>query len=144
MMNIIKGNNLWSYVNYNLTCYMFLFCYSQPVILLRSIKLVSGTTGIYSFKANWLLVNGLQPWNSWTYIDKWVAYFFYFSQLSMQKYWGVLDETFIHNGWLRTLKWIALLQVQLLFVLVNENIFNVEVEIDIQDDLNNKVEDKGM
>ena len=62
----------------------------------------------------------------------------------MQKYWGVLDETFIHNGWLRTLKWIALLQVQLLFVLVNENIFNVEVEIDIQDDLNNKVEDKGM
>lgn len=62
----------------------------------------------------------------------------------MQKYWGVLDETFIHNGWLWILKWIALLQVQLLSVLVNENIFNVEVEIDIQDDLNNKVEDKGM
>ena len=41
----IAGNNLWSYViNYNLICYVFLFSYSQPVILLRSIKLVPRTT----------------------------------------------------------------------------------------------------
>ena len=60
----------------------------------------------------------------------------------MQKYQRVLDETLIHNGWLWTIKWIALLQV-LFFVLVNENIFNEEVWIGIQDDMD-KDEDKGM
>ena len=66
-----------------------------------------------------------------------MVYFLYFFQLSMQKYQGVL------NGWLWTLKWIALFQEQLLFVLVTENIFNGELETDVQDDLD-KVEDKVM
>ena len=48
----IEGNNLWSYaINYNLICYVFLFSFSQSVILLRPIKLVPGTTGDLLFQS---------------------------------------------------------------------------------------------